>query len=283
MDASLLGALLFLCGILAAIYAAHRISFWKAEGIRVLKPGHLPPLPRLSARLVRLVLGYAFVFLFVGRLRIVGKRNLRYGGRLIVLGNHQTERDAILLPYLMRLRSVRYFIAKNQALGLRAPLVAYSGGIVVEHATKRGPVAALTTAIKAMIAEPTTDFVIFPQGRLVRDNDLRREDFYPGAAVLGDKVARKSESTLAYLPVGFYYDHDLRNATPLHKALNRLGFKGFRSFFGEVIYGAVLVVGEPIPVQCLPDNADQATDVLFESVVALSKRAELYGAPDSER
>lgn len=264
---------LSLGGVLAVFFVIWRVTYWQNLGDLVLNPGYLPPLPKLPARMLRTVLGYLFVFLFIGRLRIIGRKRLKYCGRLIALGNHQTERDAILMPYLLGLRHSRYFIAKNQAGGWRAPLVAYTGGIVVEHASRRGPVAALRLAIDSMKKEGNTDFVIFPQGRLVRDNTLRREDFFAGVAVLGSKVAPESSKTVAYLPVGIFYDRDPKNRTLFHKLMNMIGFRSFRGFFGEVIYGATVVVGEPIPVSCLPENADKATDELFESVVALSARA----------
>jgi 1-acyl-sn-glycerol-3-phosphate acyltransferase len=278
MDVVFSTALLVICGAAFALeMTARRIRFWKHQGIRVLEPGYVPPLPRYTARLMRTILGNIFVFLFIGKLRLIGKRNLRYCGRLIVAGNHQTERDAVLIPSIMKQRHVRFFIAKNQALGFRAPLVAWLGGIVVEHATKRGPIAALSAAIKSMIAEAVTDFVIFPQGKLVRDNVLKREDFYPGVAALGRRVNPESEKKVGYLPIGIYYDRDPKNATLLHKLLRGLGIKGFRRFFGETISGAVVVIGEPIPVDCLPDDPVKATDELFERICTLSARAEQIG------
>lgn len=279
MNESLWGALLLALLIGAGVMAfmTLRVMFWLKQGKRVLEPGYLPPLPGWTARFMRMVLGKLFVFLFIGRLRVVGRHHLRYCGRLIVAPNHQTERDAILMPFLMRMRHARYFIAKNQALGWRAPLVAWLGGIVVEHATRRGPIAAMMAAIRAMIEELITDFIIFPQGKLVRDNALKREDFFAGVAVLGQRVAPESLKTLAYLPVGIYYDRDPNHRTFIHRLLNALRIRKFRSFFGEVISGAVVVIGDPIPVSCLPDDKDAAMDVLFERICTLSARAEQIG------
>lgn len=273
--------LLLLVGSGILILAARRVLFWRAEGKRVLTNGYVPPLPGWFARFVRCCLGRLFVFLYIGRLRIIGAHNVKYRGRFIVLGNHQTERDAVLVPYLMGMRQARYFIAKTQSLGWRAPLIAFTGGIVVEHASKRGPVAALSAAIKTMIAEPRTDFVIFPQGKLVRDNKLERADFFPGVALLGRKVADKSPcdcAEIAYLPLAIYYDRDPSHATWFHRLMNAFGFRNFRRFFGEVIYGAVVVVGEPIPVECLPEKPESATDELFNCIVTLSARAESQAA-----
>jgi 1-acyl-sn-glycerol-3-phosphate acyltransferase len=254
-----------------------RISFWKAEGKRVLEPGHVPPLPRWHQRFIRMALGRLFVFLCIGRLRIVGKQHLKFAGRVISFANHQTERDAVLMTYLSGTRKTRYFIAKTQSEGWRAPLVAFTGGIVVEHATRRGPILALMSAIGTMQKEQGTDFIIFPQGKLVRDNVLVRKDFFSGIAVIGYKVSPDSEETLAYLPIAIYYDRDPSHATLLHRTLRFCGMKNFRTFFGEIVYGAVVFVGEPIPVSCLPEDKEAATDVLFERIQTLSARAEQYG------
>jgi 1-acyl-sn-glycerol-3-phosphate acyltransferase len=257
-------------------FTCSRISFWKAEGARVLEPGHVPPLPRWHARFIRMALGKLFVFLFIGRLRIIGKKHLKFGGRVITYANHQTERDAVLMTYMSGTRQTRYFIAKTQATGWRAPLIAFTGGIVVEHATRRGPILALMSAIGAMQKEAGTDFIIFPQGKLVPTNVLLREDFFSGIAVIGYKVSPESEEVLAYLPHAIYYDRDRTHRTLLHRTLNFFGMKNFRKFFGEVIYGAVVFIGEPIPVSCLPEDKEKATDVLFERIQTLSARAEHY-------
>lgn len=258
-------------------YTCARVSFWKAEGRRVLEPGYVPPLPGWFARFARMSLGKLFVFLYIGRLRIYGRHHLKDAGRLIATPNHQTERDAVLMTFLMGMRHTRYFIAKTQSEGLRAPLVAWTGGITVEHASARGPIRALMAAIGAMQKEQGTDFIIFPQGKLVRDNVLNRADFFSGVAVIGERVAPESEKTLAYLPIAIYYDRDPNHATLLHRTLRFFGMKNFRRFFGEVVYGAVVFVGEPIPVSCLPEGKEKAMDVLFERISTLSARAEQDG------
>ncbi len=279
MEASqaLLPALALLVASLTII-VARRISFWKAEGIRNLTPGHIPPVPGFLARSVRSIVLTVMRRFAIGPVRVLGAVHLNSKRRLVQFGTHQTERDAVLVPYVTRRRRSRFFIAKTQAVGWwRAPLVAYGGGIVVEHDSKRGPVMALTTAIKALVAEPRSDFLIFPQGKLVPDNVLKREDFYAGAAVMGLKVAKSGDQDLAFLPFAVYYDRNPAHATLFHKFVMMLGFKNFRRFFGEVIYGAVVAFGEPIPVASLPKDADAITDILFAEVVKLSAQAAAEG------
>jgi 1-acyl-sn-glycerol-3-phosphate acyltransferase len=259
---SLTGALFFL-------WVGARISFWKAEGVKVLEPGYVPPLPKWHRRFIRMALGKLFVFLYVGRLRIINKRYLKYCGRVIASPNHQTERDAVLLTFLMGMRNARYFIAKTQAGGIRAPLIAFTGGITVEHETKRGPLRALQAAIRAMQEEPNTDFIIFPQGKLVKDNTLQRGEFFEGVIVLGEKSAEESMRTVAYLPIGIYYDRNPKNATLLHKLLRGIGFKNFRSFFGDVVSGAYVAVGKPMPADAQPEDKKAAMDNLFAQIVEM--------------
>lgn len=263
-----------LTGALLLILVHARISYWKAEGVKVLEPGYVPPLPRWHQRFIRMVLGKLFVFLYIGRLRIIGKRNLKFCGRIIASPNHQTERDAVLLTYLLGMRRARYFIAKTQAGGFRAPLVAFTGGITVEHATKRGPLRALQAAIHAMQNEPDTDFIIFPQGALKKDNVLVRGEFYEGVILLGEKASDGSVRVVAYLPIGIYYDRDPRNATLLHKLLRGIGFKNFRSFFGDIVSGAVVAVGSPMPADAQPEDKKAAMDKLFEQIVEMCGVAE---------
>lgn len=276
MSSVIFALLLLVVGVLA-VYIGRKIAFWRTEGVRVLTPGYLTPPPSLMARLAQSLVSRALIFFSVGKVRVVGAQNLKYGGRAIAYGNHQTERDAVLSFWMMGTRQKRYFIAVNQAQGWRAPLVAWTGGIVVDRASKYSAAHALKSSILSMTNEPESSFVIFPQGRLIPDNVLRREDFFPGIALLGEKVSAKSEMEVGYLPFAVYYDRDPAHATWIHRALNHIGWKSFRKFFGEVTYGAVVVIGEPIPVDVFPDDTRKATDMLFARLVELNAKAEQIG------
>ena len=269
---------MFIALLLGGAYVVHRAFFWKAHGTRVLKPGYLTPRPSLTARFVRWIFSQSFKFLYVGPVKIIGAHNLKYPGRIIALGNHQTERDSLMSLSLLGLRAARYFIAANQVTDLRAPFVAFSGGITVDDQDPRGPAAALLAAIKVLIKEDDSSFLIFQQGRLVRTNELKREDFFPGAALIGRKVGERSDASVSYLPFGVFFDRNPNHASPFHRLMNRLGWKNFRMIYGEITYRAVIVVGEPIPVQAMPRDPEKATDVLFERIVDLSNRAAAAGA-----
>jgi 1-acyl-sn-glycerol-3-phosphate acyltransferase len=272
---SILHSPLLMAGSVLVLYFVYRFCFWVYHGFRVMKPGHTPPKPTLLSRFLRLILGRFFVWLFVGPIRVIGETNLGYFGRLIALGNHQTERDSLLALWMMGARPMRYFIAHNQAGGIRSPLVAYTGGIVV-HDKPTSAAAALLAAIKTMRREDDASFMIFPQGELNRHNNIVRKDFKPGTAFLARKVAEKSTTPVAYLPFGIAFDRNPEHATPFHRRMNRWGITGFRKFFGEVVYGGVVVVGSPIPVELLHCDHVKATDALFEQVSILSQQAHRF-------
>lgn len=270
-------ALLFISA-LTILCAVRWVAYWLAEGKLVLEAGHLSPRPSVFSRVIRWLFGRAFVFLFVGPVRVIGAANLHYRGRIIALANHQIEADAILsIRYLLKLRHARYFIAGNQAVGVRAPLVAYTGGIVVDKTQKDGGSKALNAAMQAMEREQDASFVIFPQGRLVRDNKLERKDFFPGVVLLGKKTAATARGPVAYVPVGVYYDHDPAHASMFQRFVRRFIWRGFRKFFGQDLYGATIVAGDPIPVESLPVDVDRALDILFERVCWLTQAAEQIG------
>lgn len=205
-----------------------------------------------------------------------GAGNLDYYGRLVALGSHQTERDSLVMLKMMKDRPLRYFIAVNQVQGWRAPLVAFTGGIVVHPGTAQSA-RALRAAIRCMRSEADTSFVVFPQGMLVPNNVLLRADFRAGVVVLAAKTAEQSIMPVAYLPFAIYYDRDPAHADAFHRFVNRMGWRNFRSFFGEVTYGAVLVIGQPVAAEILPRDRDEAMDALFEQVQNLCARAEVIG------
>jgi 1-acyl-sn-glycerol-3-phosphate acyltransferase len=266
---------LLLAGSALGIYLLYRLVFWLSEGARIMRPGHISQRPGIISRFLRFTLGRLLVFFFIGPVKVIGEANLGYFGRLVALGNHQTERDAIVALWMMGGRPLRYFIASNQAGGLRAPIVAFTGGIVVHSERPNAAAAALSAAIHAMRREPDASFIIFPQGALNRDNELRRKDFKAGSAKLANLTAKVSEKPVAYLPFGIYYDRNPANASRVHRVITRwIGIKNFRKFFGEITYGAVIAVGAPIPVELLPEDAEKATDTLFEQVRVLSLLAQ---------
>ncbi len=156
----------------------------------------------------------------------------------------------------------------------RAPFVAFSGGIPILKDQENGGRLALLAAIKAMTVETQTSFIIFPQGNLERKNQLIREHFQPGLALLAKKVTSKGGAPIDLVPAAIHYIRDPRHASTFHRIMNHLGWRNFRNFVGETIYGAVVVIGERIPAEALPAEVDATMDLVFARICDLSRQAE---------
>lgn len=258
--------------LLALIVASVRILFWINEGKKLLQPGYMTPKVSWWARATRLFIGRIAMHLRVGRLIIIGKENLRYRGRLLMLPNHQIEKDAVIVTAVFGTMHFRFLMAINQITKLRAPFAAWLGGIAVHH--DRNPAASVRTAMRALGAEQNSSLVVFPQGRLIRNNALLREDFFAGALMIGKHAAKKSELPFAVLPVGIYYDRDSKHATLLFRAARLFGITWFSDWFNETTFGATVAFGKPIPIADLPDDLEKATDIVFNEIKTLSELAE---------
>jgi 1-acyl-sn-glycerol-3-phosphate acyltransferase len=291
-------------GVAAVVltFVALRVRFWIQQGEKLAsEPGHRTPHVTLVARLTRLFLSTIVKRWFVGPVRVRNKRFLKFRGRLIIVLNHQTERDAIVMPAILRLLPFRALMAATQIVGLRKPLCAWLGIIAVHHT--KNPAASLRTSIDILQAEDDTSFVVFPQGALHRDNELKREDFFDGTIMIAKKVQEKSKAPVAILCGGIAYDRNPAHKTlcqkfwgPLADALVRsnekarklpdgtrpsrlrrrlLLMEGFlkREFFGDTVYGAAVVWREPLLVSALPDNRKAAMDLVFENIKAASDEA----------
>jgi len=258
--------------LLALIVASVRIRFWINEGKKLLQPGYMTPKVSWWARATRLVIGRIAMHLRVGRLIIIGKENLRYRGRLLMLPNHQIEKDAVIVTAVFGTMHFRFLMAINQITKLRAPFAAWLGGIAVHH--DRNPAASVRTAMRALGAEQNSSLVVFPQGRLIRNNALLREDFFAGALMIGKHAAKKSELPFAVLPVGIYYDRDSKHATLLFRVARLFGITWFSDWFNETTFGATVAFGKPIPIADLPDDLEKATDIVFDEIKKLSELAE---------
>lgn len=259
---------------LAAVGAlAYRVRYWIAEGNKLVStPGYFSPRAPFFARIARLVVSKIFVRRFIGPVKRIGAQYMKDERRLIILINHQTERDVIVIPSTLRLRVMRALMAVTQIFGIRKPVAAWQGVIAVHHDTN--PMGALRGMIKVMQQDEDSDGVVFPQGALHRDNVLKREEFFDGALMIAKKTADKSHHKVAVLPAAIAYDRNPAHATWVQRLFEALGWKNFRHFYGETIYGAAVAFGKPIPVEELPAKYNEAMDVVFARIVELSKQAE---------
>lgn len=260
-----------------ALWITERVRFWKLEGKKYANPGYFPPQATRFGRIFRYLASRVTSFLYLGPVRIHNKQYLRDKRRLLILPNHRNERDTIVATRLLGLLKARYLIASTQLTPERAPWVAFTGGISVDHANNPG--GAARTAARALGDEPDTACVIFPEGQLHRDGTLKREDFHNGAVRITRLAAKKSKTEFACLPVYIRYEYDKAKAGLLQRLLLAFGLKRWRLFFAECTYGVDIYLGNPIRLAELPEDAAEATGRIFDEIVRLSQEAEKLQGP----
>lgn len=255
------------------VWLSERIQYWKKEAKNYDSASYCPPQASLLARIFRLCAGKFVAFVYLGPLRIKNKHYLKDPRRLLILPNHQTERDAVLIPGILGLRKLRYLIAKTQVTADRAPWVAFTGGIAVDHANSPG--SAVRTASRVLGAETDSSCVIFPEGELHRDGHMKREGFHNGAIVIARLAERKSKTEFAALPVFVRYERDRARAGLLQRFFLAMGLDRWRLFYGERTYGVDVYLGRPISLSELPEDVSAATTRVYEEILKLAHEAGL--------
>ena len=279
--------------LLAVGYIAYRVRFWVNEGKKLAKGGYLPPPPTFFGRWAYRLATKLGCFLVVGPVKVIGRKNAHYPGRLIIVPNHQFEFDFAVvsraLPYAYRQLAVA-----SEVSGFRSAIAAWVGFCAVDGERgkakgKAGAEAVIEAGGKILTHDKA--FLMFPQGILVRDNQMRKEEFRTGWIRILNRAAQNVEANeLAALPIGIVYHRDPKQATWGHRLANRInfpgvllkliGFAGFRVWVSKVTnplpgeptkivtknYGATVVVGKPIPLKDLPTDIHEATEALRQAL-----------------
>lgn len=287
-----------LAGLGLFLYLRSRYRFWANEGRKLLEGGYLPPPPSLPARLFFKLVTRLFVFLVVGPVKVKGRRNARYNGRLVIGPNHTFAMDFAVVRTALPTHYVQIAKAAEVA-GVRAIFAAWVGTIAAKveggAAQKPGQGAAVVKAAAEYLASgDRTRLLLFLQGKLVYDNVLREADFRTGA-VRSMKMAVElvgSGENMALLPMALHYKRDRKDATLLHRLVIKLAafippLRNFRRWV-EVTknedgsktktvftnYGASVVVGRPIPFSELPQDPHQATQYVRVKIQELLDQAQ---------
>ncbi len=265
------GWLLVITLFLVVNYCTFKFTYWYKEGQNLRTPGHLTQRVTMPARLCRAAILKFLARIYVGKIVINGREKISSKSRQIIVPNHQTEKDTLLMGDLLGASNYRYMIAKYQTEGHRAPLAAWTGAIIVDFKSKEGGSIALKTSKRIMEKpdEQDTDFLIFPQGNLHPDNKIIREQFRPGAALLALHAASLGQD-VSILPVGIKYIRDRKAMTRFQKMLSFLGLAGIRRFIGDLTYGAILNVGERISIST-DNSAEEITDRIYAALEGLIK------------
>lgn len=266
------------------VLSATYVLYWVNEGMKLKNlPGYVPPKSRLGQHLMNFA-SPILVWWGVGPVQVVGLENIRKAQHIrLVATNHQLQWDFAVLQKVLPFIT-RNLIAENQLTGIRKPLAALTGTICVRYSRKEGREtvqdgkSVVSLSVQMLAANRSECLSIFPQGQMYRDNQLRPDAFGTGAVRIMRQLAQcTGASEMDILPVGIHYLRhpdqasgiqrlllELAQVPPsagfVRRLLSRLllsaGTRQFRSTAGQTNYGAIVVVGEPIPFAKLPDQED---------------------------
>jgi len=264
-----------------------RRRFWAAEVLKVREGGYVPPEPYFLTNLLCRFVCCSLGFLEVGPIRILGKERMPKSGPRIIAPFHTDAGDASIVSALVGISSMYYLIRTTEVLGLRGWIATMTGAIAVDEETQEGRTRAFKAAVSALSSGgPNAQLVIFPQGQLVPDEEIRRHEFKSGTMTIAKICARKRKEAIWIVPMGVHYKTDPSESTLFQKIVQGLGFRKFRNLFGHQNYGAYAVVGRPFKVTpktadleeiargiALDDDAEKATDTYVKRLALLQKSA----------
>lgn len=286
MSNSAILAWLLLAAINCFIFAWFR--FWYREGKKLQKSGYLPPPPNFFGRLGYKLLTRLACFLFVGPVKVIGRQNAKFTGKVIIVPNHVFEGDFAVISQALPF-AYRQLAVASEVTGLRATAAAWLGFCTVQGERGKAKSKASADAVietGANILCKDRAFLMFPQGLLSRDNVLRPEQFRTGwIRILNRASETIGKEELSALPIGIFYENNPDMATRFHRLVNwlrfpnllfrQIGLAGFRMWKSvdkdkdgnpvhvEVrYYGATVTIGKPIPLTSLPPDIHAATEAL---------------------
>jgi 1-acyl-sn-glycerol-3-phosphate acyltransferase len=269
-----------------------RIKYWAPHVQKVQGGGYVPPQPYFLTALLMRTLCIILGFLEVGPIKILGKNRLPVSGPTIIAPFHVDAGDGSIISSMLGIRSMYYMIRTTEVVGFRGWIATLTGAIAVDEESQEGRSKAFKAAISALAnGGPNACMIIFPQGQLVPDEEVRRSDFKSGTMAIAKLAARKRKEPIWIVPVGMHYRTDPQEATLFQKTVHRLGFKKFRNLFGHQNYGAYAIIGKPFKVSpkaadldeiarglTLHDDADKATDGYVQRLIILQKAAKKRSA-----
>ena len=144
--------------------------------------------------------------------------------------------------------------------------MAWLGIVPVDHNNLRARVKVIGTIVDTLKRESGTSFIIFPQGRLVADNQLLLSDFNTGPAIMATRASAECGEPFSLLPVYIEYKSEEKEAKAWHRVLAKLGIS--RQFCGRSMYGCTVTIGDAIAAAPEADK-QELTDRLFQAIVKL--------------
>ncbi|HEY9787062.1 MAG TPA: lysophospholipid acyltransferase family protein [Candidatus Obscuribacterales bacterium] len=196
-----------------------------------------------------------WMFVQVGRIRIVGKENLKPEGRVIFCPNHSSMFDAPIVFSIMK-RYPRYMTAFEEmrgVWGLKAVIMGAFGCFAVDRSKGK---TVLEPAINVLVkGEP---LVIFPEGKISHSGEYL--PFKKGSALIAIGACEQlnHKDKVGIVPIHIcYHSRDEKTAGGPYGAM---GFKWRK--------GATVTVGKPIYIHDLdPLTPENVTTHVRKAIV----------------
>lgn len=260
--------------------------------------GESPQPTGLPARITFALVARLITFWYIGPVKTVGRNHARHQGALLMAPNHTFGLDFCVVRTAVPSHFVQVAKAAELKGEVRSFLGAWAGTIAapVENgsAQKGAGSAVVERCAQYLASDKRSRLLLFPQGRLVKDNVLREEDFRTGAARSLHLASHQFDDVhnLALLPIGIDYKRDPKDARLVQRIVARLAkwipfLRGFRVWVDVethadgtktvtkvTTYGASVVIGEPVPSLSLPQDARACTRVIQDELQKLLDRAQ---------
>ncbi|HEY9777497.1 MAG TPA: 1-acyl-sn-glycerol-3-phosphate acyltransferase [Planktothrix sp.] len=270
--------------VLSVILAVWFVFFalpWIREGHRLrTTPGYVVPKVSRAAAWFQGVVSAVACRIMIGPVKFVRSPKIDdWNGRLVAAINHQVMGDIPVLLKVGHKRTWRYMSAVEQVKLLRAWYFAWTGCVAVVRDDKEKAQLALQAAVDGMVLDREANFALFPQRRLVADNNLDPAGIRPGAVRIAHLVQQKTGEKIAILPVYIGYDERPRGlfSLPLLRNLRRVRVKMKNKDLVETawverkIYGATVVAGDPIAADDLPESPAEVAKLLSDRWTAMKQ------------
>ncbi|HEY9772625.1 MAG TPA: lysophospholipid acyltransferase family protein [Planktothrix sp.] len=199
-----------------------------------------------------------WVYIQVGRIRVVGAHKLDAEGHLIFCPNHSAMFDALIIYRLMK-RKPRYMAAYEEmegAGGWKQVLMGAAGCFPVDR-SKGGTV--IEPAVKALVDEKA--LVIFPEGKISETGEYL--PFKTGSARIAIGACKQlgHSQKVGIVPIQICYNR--RDNATAGSGFGKMGFK-WRG-------GATVTVGDPIYVHEIePLTPRKVTQIVRDAIVRQS-------------
>lgn len=282
---------LYLLGAGVAVFFLVRLGYWYYQGWKLKESGYMPPPSPKIARMVYKAVGAVFTRIFVGPMTKIGKANEIFIGRGAVLPNHVVWTDfavvakAISFSYrqIAKYGEIKMFVIRTIAAWIGTVGVQVEGGKTQDGAGQL----IVDTGAKILEASFGSRLLVFSQGKLCYSGTCEPNDFRTGSSrMLLQALENIGNDPMFALPVAIHYIRDAALATPFQRFLYACGLKYLRTRTWKeeirgtngkliktikhkfVVYGVVVVIGEPIPAASLPKDPRAAIEMVRQSIEA---------------